>query len=76
MGMATKGKAKLKMVALTAGKQPNITWYSPDWQNDKPNDVIIVGMLRRLQAKPIMDQVQVIQFWENSTLYHEIKRPK
>ncbi len=76
MGLATKGVAKLKMVALTSPKHDNLTWYSPDWQNNKPNDVIINGMLRRLKKQPIMDHVQVIQFWENGTLYHEIKRPK
>lgn len=75
MGLATKGKSKLKMVALMPGKLPNITWYSPEWQNKKPNDTIILGMLRRFKTKPEASQVQVYQFYDNGVLVHEIKRP-
>lgn len=75
MGLASKEKSKLKMVALMPPNKANITWYSPEWQNNKPNDVIITGMLRRFMNQPEAAEVVVYQFYENGNLYHEIKRP-
>lgn len=76
MGLAEKGKSKLKMVALMPPNENNITWYSPTWQNHKPNDIIITGMLRRFTEKQeAAKRVQVYQFWENNVCVYELKRP-
>lgn len=75
MALATKGKSKLKMVALMPPKQDNITWYSPEHQNNKPNDVIITGMLRRFMNQKAAAEVVVYQFYEDGNLVQEIKRP-
>ncbi|MEN2415519.1 hypothetical protein [Flavobacterium mesophilum] len=68
-------KSKIKMVALMPPNVKNITWYSPIDQNKKPSDTIINGMLRRFQKKAEAKTVVVYQFYENGTLYHQIKRP-
>ena len=56
--------------------EKNITWYSPIWQNNKPNDTIITGMLRRFTEKQdAAKRVAVYQFYENDVLVYELKRP-
>lgn len=70
-----KQKSKIKMVALMPPREDNITWYSPVWQNQKPNDTIVKGMLRRFKTQEASKRVQVYQFYENGVMFLELKRP-
>jgi hypothetical protein len=65
MAFASKEKGRIKMVVLTANGFPNITWYSPDRENRKPDDMIITGMLRRYSNQDSAKNAQVIQFFAN-----------
>lgn len=70
-----KAQSKLKMVALMPHNEANVTWYSPVWQNKKPNAEIMRGMLNRFSKQLAAKRSLVIQFYENDVLIHEIKRP-
>ena len=77
MAFADKELSKIKMVALTANNQPNITWHSPVDQNKKPSTDIIAGMKRRFSDNvskgKVQAKVQVVQFYENGSLIDEYK---
>ena len=64
-----KNTARIKMVALTGPGKNNITWYSLDkyTNKSKPDKEIITGMLRRIQESKSINDVKVIQFYDNST---------
>lgn len=68
-----KDKSRLKMVGLTGPREENITWYSPVWQNSKPVDEIMRGMLSRFRQKPYSTKCKIIQFYENNQLVQEIR---
>ena len=72
MAFASKELSKIKMVALTANHQSNITWYSPVDQNKKPSTDIIEGMKRRFSDNvskgKIQATIQVVQFYEEGRL--------
>ncbi len=64
------------MVALMPPNEKNITWYSPIDQNQKENNIIIRGMLRRfVEKQEAAKRVKVYQFYENEVLVYELKRP-
>lgn len=66
MAFASKEKSRIKMVALTINGVDNITWYSPERGNSKPDDVIINGMLSRFKNRPEIKYVNKIQFFNNT----------
>ncbi len=65
--MINKDLSKLKMVALTERGYPNVTWYSPVKQNNKDDDFIISGMLRRFENHKNYKNTRVIQFYAMKT---------
>ena len=71
MPIFCKDKSRLKMYALTKNGFPNITWYSP-LKYDKlgstvSDDTIMTRMLKRLNEKPVINQVQKVNFYNNKT---------
>jgi hypothetical protein len=77
MAFADKELSKIKMVALTANNQANITWYSPVDQNQKPSTDIIAGMKRRFSDNvgkgKYQVTIQVVQFYEHGQLIDTYK---
>lgn len=62
------------MVMLTSSTENNRVWYSPIKENNKPNDYIITGMLRRFTGDKLLPLVtNKIQFYENGQLIAEVK---
>lgn len=77
MPVFEKHKSKVKMVVLTAHKEPNITWHSIISENDWRTEKIVAGMEKRfenaIKSGKIKATVQVIQFYENGKLFKQIK---
>jgi len=67
MPIFDKEKSKVRMAALTKNGYHDITWYSPLSQNLKPENTIIAGMKRRLEAYDKEKATQVLRFYNNLT---------
>ncbi|WNM19261.1 hypothetical protein [Flavobacterium capsici] len=71
--IGSKEKSRIKMVILNKNGFANETVYSPLDQNRKSDEVIILGMLRRYQAKGKFANANAVHFYENGKLIQSIK---
>lgn len=66
MAFATKEKGRIKMVVLMPNGVQNIVWYSPDKQNNKSDDFIISGMIKRFSQNSMAKLARCVQFYTNT----------
>lgn len=76
MKIGDKDKSRIKMVALTQTPHQNVVWWSPVDQNDKSDDFIISGMLRRFEKTPMLEYTNCIMFFDRSNLQEPIRTIK
>lgn len=73
MAFFDKELSRLKMVMLTSSTEKNRVWYSPIKHNNKSNEVIISGMLRRFTQDKLLPMItNKIQFYEKGQLIAEV----
>ena len=65
MPMFSKQSARIKLVILTKPGEKNITWYSLEKDQNKPDRTIIDGMKRRFENSSYATKAQVLQFYDN-----------
>lgn len=59
--------ARIKMVILTKPGEKNLTWYSLEKEQNKPEKTIIEGMKRRFERSQYAAIAQVLQFYDNKS---------
>lgn len=76
MPVFDKEKSKIKMVILTSGISKNVVWFSPLKHNKRKSELVIRSMLKRFRKSKLLAQTNVVQFYEDNRLIHQVKIEK